>query len=446
MALVSCRRGVARAPTPRARAIATRLGPGVVSGWLVACGPPLGADGESSSTTELAAPDAATCSDAIVQRNEPCDDANDLFGDGCNPGCVESGAEVGFSIWYIEWTPRSLAIDSAGAPWISGHEFGDSVVMRFDANLGIVPAVELPDVDGARIAFASDGQLVIAGNEDSKIHLERRTRGGTQLWSHTMGDPFDIGDVFVSDDRILLSGSIWRDPASGYDAHVAVFDRDGVALWSADYNGPFDGTQIAREVVADAAGDVYVVGLDAASHGFDDTEAGAHDTDVWLRKYSAAGDVVWTQRHDGLAGHDDEAMGAAITPAGDVLVVGLETTSDGWRTIDLAASFAPNGAPWWIARRDRGPEVTSVVRAVAHAGNGDAFVAGAFIDDDGAHDFVARLDATGAVSWERSRAAIGEGGGAFDVAIDDGSGDVVVLGFDRDADGVPWTWVWRLGG
>lgn len=414
--------------------------------WLVGCGPPVGGAGDSGTSTGPPPPDDATCSDAVLQRNEPCDDANDAFGDGCNPGCVPSGSERGYSVWYIDWTPTSLALDSAGEAWIAGHSFGDSVVMHFDPTFGITPRVELPDVDGARVAFASDGQLVIVGNANSEIHLERRTRGGTMLWSRTSPEPFDIGDVFVTDDRILLTGSIWRHPAAGYDVHVAAFDREGTPLWTADYNSPFDGVQIGREVVADAAGDVYVVALDEAARGFDGTDAGAMDTDVWLRKYSAAGEMLWTQRHDGLAGHVDEPFGAAITAAGDVLVVGLETTTDGGRTIDLVASFAPNGAPWWVTTHDRGADVTSLVRTVAHAGNGDAVVAGLFIDGEGGHDFVARLDASGALLWERHRDAIAESPGAFDIAVDDDTGDVVVLGFQRDEDDLPWTWIWRLTG
>lgn len=390
--------------------------------------------------------DHVTCSDGVLGQSEPCDDANDIPGDGCNPGCFPSGVELDFSIWLIDWTPTALALDSAEMAWISGFDSFDSMVMTYDRALGFAPNVELLDVEQARVAFAPGGQLIVAGQRDGETYLERRTRGGTVLWTRTHPGAFDVGDLFVDDDRIALTGSTWPHAAASYDVHVAVFDRDGEALWNAGYNGPFDGTQAGREIVADEAGDIYVVGVDKAARGLDGTQAGARDTDVWLRKYDSVGEMLWTQHHDGLAGDVDEPFGAAISTDGDVLVVGFETTNDGARVIELTARFAPNGAPWWIATHDRGGADSSVVRCAAFAGNGDAAIAGTIAGAEGRSYFVARIDASGATLWERQRDALGDDVGPFDIAIAEGSGDVVVVGFDRDRDYEPLTWVWRTSG
>lgn len=412
---------------------------------LVACGPPVGITSteESSTASETQPPiDNATCSDGVVASHEPCDDANDIPGDGCNPGCLLSGVEMDFTLWGVDWTPTSIAIDSAEMVWIAGYSGNGSFLATVDEQRGVLSQVTLDNVDAARMTFTPGGQIVVAGTRDGRTYVERRTRGGTLQWSTTSDDAFDIYDISVTHDRILLTGASWPHDAAKQDVHVVVFDGDGERLWSAGYNGPYDGTQLGREIMADGAGDVYVVGVDRATRAFDDAAGGANDTDVWLRKYSAAGEMLWTQHHDGLAGDIDEPLGAALSPDGDVLVVGYETkVDDAMRTLELTTRVAPNGAPWWTVTRDRGASVSSLVRCAAFSDNGDAVIAGTITGVSGNRYFVSRIDPAGTPLWELEHPTSGNDVGPFDIAIAPETGDVVVLGYDEDEfGGVMWVW------
>lgn len=100
--------------------------------------------------------------------------------------------------------------------------------------------------------------------------------------------------------------------------------------------------------MVDGAGNVHAVGRESTAAQNDDatafaagagfvaagsTAVGEDDVDLWVRRYDAAGEVVWT---DVVAGMNGGSTGRpAFTPDGGVVVTGTVTVapdlnSDAW--------------------------------------------------------------------------------------------------------------------
>jgi len=86
--------------------------------------------------------------------------------------------------------------------------------------------------------------------------------------------------------------------------------------WLQVYDGPAHGLDNAKELVLDAAGNVYVTGF---------SQGNGTGKDYLTIKYSPSGQVLWMARYDGPANGDDEANGIAIDAAGDIYVTGGST-------------------------------------------------------------------------------------------------------------------------
>ena len=68
----------------------------------------------------------------------------------------------------------------------------------------------------------------------------------------------------------------------------------------------------------DAGDNVIVAGFDSQAD---------QSTDVRLRKYSAAGNLLWTNAYDGALSSNDAANAVAIDASGAILVAGFETVN-----------------------------------------------------------------------------------------------------------------------
>ena len=87
----------------------------------------------------------------------------------------------------------------------------------------------------------------------------------------------------------------------------------GSELWTRGYAGEDAGNARARGAAVDASGNVIVVGEEFVV---------GQNANMWARKYSPAGDVLWTWTWVGAANGDDVAHGVAVAPDGDLVIVG----------------------------------------------------------------------------------------------------------------------------
>ncbi len=235
---------------------------------------------------------------------------------------------------------------------------------------------------------------------------------------------------------------------------VSKYSQSGAAMWSKCLGGDLGGGT-GRAVAVDGNGNVLVTGKFSGTVDFGTgpiTSAGA--TDIFLAKYSAAGDPVWSRAFGG--GMNDAGNGVAVDRGGNVVLIGTAgggsdfgggpIMANGYSIV--VAKFSPTGAHLWS--KGIGDSFSNSGNAVAVDPSGNIAVTGAFsgpadfgggvLTSAGVDIFLAKLSPTGGHLWSRrfgSALAVHAGNG---VACD-GSGNVLVTGsFENSIDlGAGWT-------
>ncbi len=291
---------------------------------------------------------AAHCGDAAINGPEACDDGNDVDGDGCNVDCVISGSEV----WTRNYPgedagdakARGVAVDGAGNVVIVGQEF----VVGQNANIWARKYTPDGDVlwsyswngkdngdDIARaVAIAPGDDIVITGEtyvagSGADVWTATLSAGMQEKWIKTYNGPGNLGDrgygvaVEAATGDIVVTGEEYK-LIGLHNAWTRRMDKDGNPLWSDAYDANA-GEDTGRAVAIADNGDIVVVGDIYVPIGL---------ANLWLRRYSADGAVLWSKDMDHMLGND-RAHAVTITDDGTIAVVG-----EVYEVAGLAAIFA----------------------------------------------------------------------------------------------------------
>jgi cysteine-rich repeat protein len=408
-------------------------------------GPPTDDDGSSSSsstsgesTTTSTGGDSTTdipqpvCGNAVPEAGEPCDDGNDVDGDGCNVDCMLSGSP--------RWEPP-VRVHVAG-------EGGDArfwdVDVRPDDTIIAVGLEDVFDQDALFVLWSGDGEVVWARQYDrgmgSDIARAVSSAVGSEIYVAgesteppspggwiSLVEPAD-GDVEITTptERTWAVGMAHMHPArlvvAGYGSGFVgarAFTDMVLPAWVAEaaitpgsmsavaadgvrdiaYGaGNFDG--VAR-VMQFAPGEVEPVvtlydgpaGSGAQSLEFGDGALalggylGVGMRDGWVQRLSASGAELWSwsTAQDG----EEEVEDVAIAPSGHVVAVGFTTEL----AQDVAVwKLSPDGELVWTWTWDEPLANDDIARGVAVRPDGDIVVVGALTKDDGTSDgWVVRL-------------------------------------------------------
>jgi hypothetical protein len=233
------------------------------------------------------------------------------------------------------------------------------------------------------------------------------------------GDAYVVGETHGT-----LPG---QSSAGGYDAFVRKYDPAGNELWTRQFGGAGEG---AWGVALDAAGNAHVVGTTRAALP---QQSPAGSFDAFVRKYDAAGNEVWTRQFGSEGG--EGARGVALTPTGNILVVGStdgvlpgRTTAGGFDA--YVRQYNPAGDELWT--QQFGTEADDYGVGVAVGPSGHVSVVGSTDlalpgqnSAGGTDAFLRQFDLTGAALWTRQFGS-DTSDDAWGVAIDaDGHGYVV---------------------
>jgi len=167
-------------------------------------------------------------------------------------------------------------------------------------------------------------------------------------------------------------------------------------------------------------------------------------TDVFVVKYLATGEHLWSRRIGGVA--NDRGLSIAVDSSGDVVVSGycanpvdfgngVPVSGSTGTDIFVAKYSGASGGYMWAKRF--GGESDDYGYGVAVAANGDIFITGQFqgtvdfgggpLGSAGSSDiFIAKYTATGAYVWAKRIGGIGSEYG-YGIAVDN-SGDVIIIG------------------
>lgn len=265
---------------------------------------------------------------------------------------------------------------------------------------------------------------------------------GTVLWTVT----YD-GDAHSEDKGFAVAVDAARESfyvagfvsAAQGDEDILLQRRwieNGDLVWSRSHGGDASGSDFGEQVAVAPDGDLVVVGLETTTAG---------GGDVWLRKYDPDGGERWTVTHD-EAGLRDHGHGAAVSPSGEIVAVGAvtldgESATDAWIQ-RFSASGTALGDPILRGRAGSRDEALDTIA------DGEAFLlTGMLTDDAAAHQvWTARYDAEAMLVWEdlATRDPVGNEARGVGMALDPMGGVATagVLGNDiwlqrYDAAGAP---------
>jgi hypothetical protein len=180
--------------------------------------------------------------------------------------------------------------------------------------------------------------LVNAGGENLFVHndifVAKFDAAGNHLWSMSFGDTTDQrANVVATDasDNVIVAGTfsgtvdfgggVLSSPGiSDYDVFVVKFGASGNHVWSKRFGGP-SGSQNGNALAVDGSGNIVVAGNFAGTVDFGGGPlVGAGLYDIYVAELDAAGNHIWSKRFGD--GNNQICDGAAVDGLGNVIVTG----------------------------------------------------------------------------------------------------------------------------
>jgi hypothetical protein len=225
-----------------------------------------------------------------------------------------------------------------------GNASGDMCVRKLDANgivqwTATYDGVALGYDYVYALAFAPNGDIVAAGNtaNTTDLALMRVSPTGTVLWAREVSAAASGSETAFSV-AVDAAGNVYAagqltPGANGTDQALVAYDAVGTHLWTRTRNGSANAGDALLKVAIDPLGRAVAAGRLA------ETGAGANFSTV---VYDAAGNLAWSREWGGAANLDDLARGLVLDAAGNVYVAGsspLATVNEG-----RVVAYDANGA------------------------------------------------------------------------------------------------------
>jgi WD40 repeat protein len=293
---------------------------------------------------------------------------------------------------------------------------------------------------GTGIAVFSDGESAIAGfttgdlegssTGEQDAFVRRYDAAGGILWARQFGTSvLDIalavaaapdGSVVVAGET---SGALEGSSAGGTDGFVRKYDVAGTVVWTRQLGT--SATDRVNAVAVQSDGSVFVAGETLGAL----TGVNAGDKDAFVRKYDAAGTIVWTRQFG--TSNDDVILGIAAGPDGTVAVTG---GTDGALTVEhvgdedaFVRMYDADGNALWTREYGTGGTRLDRAESVAIGSDGQVVITGwSFLGGSG-NGFVRQYDAVGVFAWGQM-IAIGVGTAYPQGVAVASDGSVVVTG------------------
>ncbi len=353
----------------------------------------------------------ASCGDAVLDEGEACDDGNAVDADGCNTDCTISGSVL----WFHSQAGGAgqseeafgIAVDAEGRAYVGGELWsgGDLAfwVRQYeeDDSLGWTQLIDGGGGNaGARALTLRGNTLYAAGyrvvpGQSNNMWLRSFALDGALGFTVEYDDGLggsNVGQGVATDpggNVIVAANELVNPFAPNSDGWIREYTAAGAPVWTVGYGGVAEGSDTARAVATDAAGRVAAVGHETVS---------GQGTDMWIRVYDTNGGAQWTATYGNVNALDDDAMGVAFDPDGNVIVAGWELDPViPWRL--WLTKYDPAGVPLWTQTWDG--ELGEGARAfgVAVDDTGDIVVTGQHRVLGLSQLLVRKLDPSGNERW-----------------------------------------------
>jgi hypothetical protein len=216
------------------------------------------------------------------------------------------GGRVEGAVTGNDFFAAKLSASTGAVVWETEHNRGSTVS-------------DIP----ARVAVGSDGGVVLtgisgAGNSADGLTIKLNGADGSLRWSRIYNfanRPDGMRGVALDGaNNVIVSG---YSQGANFDMYTAKYEADtGTTLWDKRYNGNFNSSDAAWDVIVDRQGNVLVTGTSYRAAGV---------RDGMTVKYSGLdGTVAWAKRpfdYETTTGND-ENLSIALDGLGNLVVVG----------------------------------------------------------------------------------------------------------------------------
>jgi len=288
--------------------------------------------------------------------------------------------------------------------------------------------------DGATaIAVDPTGNIYVTGKSTGTASgidylTIKYDNNGNQIWASRYNGTGN-GDDIATQLKLDLSGNIYvtgysTGEGSGYDYLTIKYDSNGGEVWTTSYNGPANLDDEATALTLESGGNIYVTGKSTGSNtGYDFSTI----------KYDDDGNQKWVARYNGNLNDTDVAKKIITDGEGNVYVAGTaRIIDDGWGRNDYAIiKYGSNGNELWMVFYHYNGNDN--LRDMVIDSDGNVYITGSSWRSASGHDYVTlKYDTNGTNIW--SSRYHGPGGDDYGVAIElDSSKNVIVTGYSHDA-------------
>jgi len=316
----------------------------------------------------------------------------------------------------------------------------DVWILKLDVN-GNIAWQKTYDGDGVDIAHSMqqtlDGGFIVAGETSSSgqntdVWILKLDVNGNIAWQKTYGG--DGADIAHSIQQTTEGGFIVAGETSSFGAETDVWilkmDANGNIAWEKRYGG--SGEDIAHSIQQTSDGGYIIAG---ESNSF-----GGGDKDIWVLRLTSAGAIQW-QKTYGTNTSEDSAYSVQQTSDGGFIVAGetIAGRPDVW-VLKLDA----NGAIQW--QKTYGGANDDAAKSIQQTSDGGYILAG--VTSSFAHFFgdmwLIKLDASGTIQWEKTYG--GNVSNSADSIRQTYDGGYIVAGTTTSFPGNSNYWVLKLDG
>ncbi len=275
----------------------------------------------------------------------------------------------------------------------------------------------------------ADGGYVVAGciyipDRSDDVYLLRTSASGDTLWTRTYGGlGEDIGWAvdLTTDGGCIVAGWTSSFGAGDSDVYVIKFDALGDTLWTRSFGGPSYDMAYSVQQTADGG---YIVAGETRS-------VGARIIDAYLIKINAQGDTLWTKTYGGSRG--DYGFSVLQTADGGYVIGGC-TRSFGAGNYDfyLIRTNASGDTLW---TRTYGGADWDVGRSIQQTSDGGYIITGETESFGAGQEdvYLVKTDSCGDTLWTRTYGRADDDQGNYVRQTTDG--DYVIAGWTQSVRG-----------
>jgi len=246
----------------------------------------------------------------------------------------------------------------------------------------------------------SDGGCAVAGwsysfaQGDDDFWVLKLSQDGAVQWQKSYGGYDDEAADLIyptSDGGYAMTG--YAASFGGLDAWVLKLGHDGSIEWQKAYGGRSEDEAVSIQETLDGG---YILAGETRSFG-------AGDWDVWILKLDASGAIQWQKTYGGQGTDTCSADPIVQTSDGGYVVTGY-TESFGAGNSDVwVLKLDENGTiEWQKTYGGRGYEEAHAMRQTLDGGYVVAGYTDSFGSDDDWDVWILKLDARGAVVWQKT--------------------------------------------